>query len=138
MRINSKLLLILPLLLVLALAACDSSTNSNAQDTDTDSACPCFSAQDIMNEAMGKDFFGCTVIPSGFSVSLDLSEGETEFTIAVSCESGSFSSCQCVDGVSGVASSVTEEQYFDCTNIVVEAITTEFEQESMGMCLIAN
>ena len=135
---NSKIFLVLPLLFLVILIGCDSDNNGMAQDLGDSSACPCFSADDIKADAMGKDFFGCTVIPSGFSVSLDLSEGEDEFTIAVSCASGSFSSCQCVDGVSGVASSVDEEQYFDCTNILVEAITTEFEQQSMGMCLIAN
>ena len=59
MSIKSYVLLFLPLLLVLALSACDSDSSGNAQDMSDPDACPCFSAEDITDDAMGKDFFGC-------------------------------------------------------------------------------
>lgn len=139
MRFNSKLLLILPLLFVITLAGCDSDNNSNAQDMSDPNACPCYSAQDIMDDAQGRDFFGCSVAPKGLAVSLDLSQGETEFTIGVSCPDASFGFCQCVDGVRNVVgNSLTKEQFFDCTDIVTDAIVNEFGQESMSMCLVSN
>lgn len=137
MKINTKLLLILPLLLVMALAACDSDNNSNAQDMSDPNACPCFSAQDIKDDAMGKDFFACSVGSSVLATSLDLSEGQTEFSIQVNCPDANFGFCQCSDGVrDSISNNVTKEQFFDCTDILVDAIVNEFGQQSMSMCLI--
>ena len=138
MKLSSKLLLMLPLLFAIVLVGCDDSS-SNAQTMDDPNACPCFSAEDIKDDAMGKDFFGCSVNPNALAVSLDLSEGQTEFTISVDCPDASFGFCQCVDGVRNVTSdSVTKEQFFDCTDIVTDAIINEFGQQSMSMCLITN
>ena len=132
-------LLLLPLLILLMVTACDSDNSGMAQDMSDPNACPCFSAQDIIDDAEGKDFFGCSVGPKGLAVELDLSEGETEFAIGVDCPGADFGNCQCVDGVRDITSnSVTMEQFFDCTSIVTDAIVNEFGQESMSMCLISN
>lgn len=138
MTANSKRFLVLPLILLFIFTACDSDNNSNAQDMSDPDACPCFSAQDIRDDAMGRDFFGCTVGPSALATSLDLSEGQTEFSIQVNCPDADFGICQCSDGVRDtVSNNVTKEQFFDCTDILVDAIVNEFGQQSMSMCLIS-
>ena len=136
---RSKLFVILPMLMLLIMAGCDSDNNGMAQDMTDPNACPCFSAQDIKDDAMGKDFFGCSVQPSALATAIDLSEGQTEFTINTACQDAEFGFCECVDGVRNVVNqSMNKEQFFDCTQILVDAITNEFGQESMSMCLIAN
>ena len=72
-------------------------------------------------------------------MALDLSEGHTEFVIGVSCPGANFGFCQCEDGVRDVTnSSVTIEQFFDCTSILSNAIVNQFDQQSMSMCLVGN
>ena len=141
MEFTPKLFLILPLLLVLGLAACDNDNESNAMapvpgDDLEANACPCFTAEDIRDDAEGKKFFGCISDPKGLGISLDLFQGETEFVISISCEGADFGFCECADGVRNVSSeSVTQEQYFSCVDIVVDAIVNEF---GASQCLIAD
>ena len=133
-----RLLLILPLMLVFAAAACDNDSSSNAAAPPPEGAdaCPCFSAEDIKDDARGKSFFGCVADPKGLGISLDLSEGDTEFVISTDCPGAFFGNCQCADGVREITSnSVTREQYFDCVDLIVDAIRNEFDE---SMCLLSD
>jgi len=140
MKINSKLFLILPLLVLFALAACDSDSNGNAQDM-TETTCPCFSADDITDDTMGRTFDGCSFILNDLNLSITLFDGNTPALILANCDDADFGSesCFCTDMVKDVEmTGLTKEQLFDCTTILTDAITNEFGQASMDMCLISN
>lgn len=133
-----RLLFILPLLLLFTAAGCDSDNNSNAMPPapETSDACPCFSADDIIDDAQEKSFFGCVADPKGLGISLDLEEGETAFAISTNCPEALFGDCVCIDGVRNITNdSVTQEQYFDCVDIIVNAILNEFGE---SMCILAD
>jgi hypothetical protein len=140
MKFNSKLLLILPLLMLFVLIACDSDSDGIAQDM-TDSACPCFSAQVITDDAMGKTFDGCSFMLNDLNLTITLFDGNNPALILANCDDADFGSenCFCSDMVRDVQmSGLTKEQFFDCTAILTDAIVGVFGQASMDMCLISN
>ena len=142
MRIKSKLLLVFPLFLLFALAACDNDSDSSAQVVGgTESVCPCYTADDITDDAVNKAYDGCSFVPTELNLAITLFEGSDPFLILVQCEDADFGSdkCFCTDLVRGVEMlDITKEQYFDCAQILTDAITKEFGQASMDLCLISN
>lgn len=140
MKFDSKLLLIMPLLILFVLIACDSDSDGNAQDM-TDSVCPCFSADNITDDAMGKTFDGCSFILNDLNLTITLFDGNNPALILANCDDADFGSesCFCSDMVRDVQmSGLTKEQLFDCTGILTDAILNEFGQASMDMCLISS
>jgi len=140
MSINSYLLLILSLFLLLALAACDNDSSGNAQDM-TDSTCPCFSAHDIKDDAIGRNFDGCSFVPNDLNLAITLFDGDNPFLILVQCMDAEFGTkdCACTDLVRDIEiSNLTKEQFFNCSNILADAIVNEFGENSQSMCLLSN
>lgn len=125
------------LLLALAMAGCGGGGGTqDSLEGGAESACPCFSAQDIVNDAQGRSFDACLSSPKTLGLTLQLTQGDAGIVLYVRCPNANFGSCQCEDGVRNVGSdSVTRDQYFSCVGILTDALVNQF---SAGSCVIAN